>query len=91
MNCLPTSIQMFGQYKEDLGQFAKTEALRLKNLEKLRKTEERLSNKDLKPYTSECQRKCFSELITYYQVRSCREEIYYDIIITLLRNKYHRE
>lgn len=52
---------MFGQYKEDLGQFARSEALRLKNLEKLRKTEERLSNKDLKPYTSECQRKCFSK------------------------------
>ncbi|XP_022661576.1 chloride channel protein 2-like isoform X2 [Varroa jacobsoni] len=53
---------MFGQYKEDLGQFARSEALRLKNLEKLRKTEERLSNKDLKPYTSECQRKCFNFL-----------------------------
>ena len=52
---------MFGQYKEDLGEFARSEALRLKNLERLRKTEEKLTNKDLKPYKSEWQRKCFSE------------------------------
>ena len=52
---------MFGQYKEDLGEFARSEALRLKNLERLRKTEEKLTNKDLKPYKSEWQRKCFSK------------------------------
>ncbi|XP_018497155.1 chloride channel protein 2 [Galendromus occidentalis] len=51
---------MFGQYKEDLGEFARSEALRLKNLERLRKTEEKLTNKDLKPYKSEWQRKCFN-------------------------------
>ncbi|KAH9370771.1 hypothetical protein HPB48_014733 [Haemaphysalis longicornis] len=37
---------MFGQYKEDLGAFAKSEAHRLKTLEKLRKKEEKLDQKN---------------------------------------------
>ncbi|XP_064456611.1 chloride channel protein 2-like [Ornithodoros turicata] len=49
---------MFGQYKEDLGAFAKSEALRLKTLEKLRRKEEQLDQKELKPYRPEWQRKC---------------------------------
>ncbi|KAH8039146.1 hypothetical protein HPB51_005322 [Rhipicephalus microplus] len=54
-------VWMFGQYKEDLGAFAKSEALRLKTLEKLRKKEEKLDQKELKPYRPEWQRKCFGQ------------------------------
>ncbi|CAN7996816.1 unnamed protein product [Ixodes hexagonus] len=53
---------MFGQYKEDLGAFAKSEALRLKTIEKLRRKEEKLDQKELKPYRPEWQRKCFAFL-----------------------------
>ncbi|KAH7961906.1 hypothetical protein HPB52_013250 [Rhipicephalus sanguineus] len=59
--------QMFGQYKEDLGAFAKSEALRLKTLEKLRKKEEKLDQKELKPYRPEWQRKCFDFLSSIWK------------------------
>ncbi|KFM68103.1 Chloride channel protein 2, partial [Stegodyphus mimosarum] len=48
---------MFGQYREDLGEYAKLEALRVKSLEKLRKKEEKRRQKELKPYRNAIHRK----------------------------------
>nr|XP_042904243.1 chloride channel protein 2 isoform X2 [Parasteatoda tepidariorum] len=48
---------MFGQYREDLGEYARLEASRLKSLEKLRKKEEKRRQKELKPYRNAIHRK----------------------------------
>ena len=48
---------MFGQYREDLGEYAKLEAYRLKMLDKHRKKEERFRQKELKPYKNAFHRK----------------------------------
>ncbi|KAG8182992.1 hypothetical protein JTE90_027479 [Oedothorax gibbosus] len=48
---------MFGQYREDLGEYAKLEASRLKTLEKHRKKEEKRHQKELKPYRNVLHRK----------------------------------
>lgn len=47
---------MFGQYREDLGEYARLEAYRLKALEKHRK-KEKLRQKELKPYRNAIHRK----------------------------------
>ncbi|KAF8783520.1 Chloride channel protein 2 like protein [Argiope bruennichi] len=48
---------MFGQYREDLGEYARLEASRLKSLEKFRKKEEKRRQKELKPYKNAVHRK----------------------------------
>lgn len=48
---------MFGQYREDLGEYARLEANRLKALEKHRKKEEKRRQKELKPYRNAIHRK----------------------------------
>lgn len=48
---------MFGQYREDLSEYAKLEALRLKSVEKFRRKEEKRRQKELKPYKSALHRK----------------------------------
>ncbi|CAL1293637.1 unnamed protein product [Larinioides sclopetarius] len=48
---------MFGQYREDLGEYARLEASRLKSLEKFRKKEEKRRQKELKPYKNAIHRK----------------------------------
>lgn len=48
---------MFGQYREDLSEYAKLEALRLKSVEKYRRKEEKRRQKELKPYKSALHRK----------------------------------
>lgn len=53
---------MFGQYREDLGEYAKLEAYRLKMLDKHRKKEERLRQKELKPYKNAFHRKLVGNL-----------------------------
>lgn len=49
---------MYGHYREDLGRYAKSEAIRIKALERLRKKEEKLMKAELKPYRSGFERKC---------------------------------
>lgn len=46
--CCP--FQMYGRYTKDLSEFAKEEAYRLKVLERKRRKEDRLRNKDLQKY-----------------------------------------
>lgn len=58
---------MFGCYREDLGEFAKLEARRLKSLEKLRRQKDKLRQHELKPYRRQWQRKCIGHLSTVWQ------------------------
>ncbi|PSN46228.1 Chloride channel protein 2 [Blattella germanica] len=45
---------MYGRYTKDLGEYAKEEARRLRSLERKRKKEDRLRNKELQKYRGKC-------------------------------------
>lgn len=56
---------MFGQYREDLGEYAKLEASRLKSLERSRKKEEKRRQKELKPYRNAIHRKLVGKYLQF--------------------------
>lgn len=45
---------MYGRYTKDLGEYAKEEARRIKQIDKQRKKEDKLRNQDLQKYRGEC-------------------------------------
>ena len=54
--------QMYGQYSKELGDFAKSESKRLRELEKKRKREERLRRQELLPYRGKWNRRVLKVL-----------------------------
>lgn len=63
---------MYGQYKEDLEAYAKAEARRIKSLQKLRKKEEALRQKELQSYRSKWQRKCADQFSRIWNLTFAR-------------------